>query len=147
MPSVGPMLGGFRNVAGGYYIPTTGAAGVPSVVINVLTPGSGSGGSTAPPSFTALTGAATWAGMSLATSLSTLNAFDGGMLRDMGRTLVSSGRTFRKVQLVKNSLSTPTGQAPGTNPQQDYATGYLEVGVGAGAGATFNKVAFYPAMY
>ena len=145
MPSVGPMLGGFRNVAGGYYIPTTGATGVGSVVINVLTPGSGSGGSTAPPTFTS--NPTTWAGISATTSLSTLNAADGGMLRDMGRTLVSSGRTFRKVQLVKNSLSTPTGQAPGTNPQQDYATGYLEVGVGAGAGATFNKVAFYPAMY
>jgi hypothetical protein len=83
--------------------------------------------------------------MTLATSLSTLNAADGSVLRDMGKTLVSSGRTFRKVQLVKPLLSTPTGSAPGTTPQQDYATGYLEVGLGAAG--TLNKVAFYPAMY
>ena len=57
----------------------------------------------------------------------------GAILRDMGKTVVSSLRTFRRVQLViagsNSTLSTfgVRGQS-GTNPSEDYFTGYIELG-------------------
>jgi hypothetical protein len=56
----------------------------------------------------------------------------GGKLRDMGKTQVSSGRTFRKVQ----ALLAPTlaasfgvgGQSEQAAPTADYFTGYIELG-------------------
>ena len=70
-------------------------------------------------------------------SLSSINGAGAGILRDMGKTVVSSLRTFRKVQLVvpggngtKNtSLSSfGVGGAASTTPGQDYYTGYIELG-------------------
>jgi hypothetical protein len=56
----------------------------------------------------------------------------------MGRTVVSAGRTFRKVQLVVNNsqrnganfaLSTNgVAGAISTTPVQDFLTGYIELG-------------------
>jgi hypothetical protein len=56
-----------------------------------------------------------------------------GILKDVGRTYVSAGRTFRKVQLVvpqsTGTVSTfgVNGQT-GTLPLQDFLEGYIEVG-------------------
>jgi hypothetical protein len=61
---------------------------------------------------------------------SSINSAGAGILKDMGRTVVSSLRTFRKVQLViPGSASTfgvggPAGQQVGA----DYFTGYIELG-------------------
>ena len=55
MSSVGPNARGFRQGAGGYFIPTTGVTGTGSVPIHVVTPGTGAGGSAAPPTFTLVT--------------------------------------------------------------------------------------------
>ena len=62
------------------------------------------------------------------------------ILRDLGKTVVSSLRTFRKVQLVTSSLSSGTAigapvgsqNGPQANPVvgEEYFTGYIEV-VGA----------------
>lgn len=65
--------------------------------------------------------------------LSSVNAAGAGLLRDNGRTYVSGGRTFRKVQLVipqsTGTVSTNgVGGAVGTTPAQDYLTGFIEVG-------------------
>jgi len=81
--------------------------------------------------------------------LSSINGPGAGLLKDMGKTVVSAGRTFRKVQLVVNlnnaseslgeSLSTNgvagvnTYQQAGftgtvTNGVQDFLTGYIELG-------------------
>jgi len=55
-----------------------------------------------------------------------------GRLRDLGKTYVSAGREFRKVQLVwyaATSASTfGVNGAAGTAPDQDYLTGYIELG-------------------
>ena len=66
---------------------------------------------------------------------SSINAAGAGILKDMGRTVVSANRTFRKIQLVTNkhsnnsTLSTfGVGGAAGTTPVEDYLTGYIEVG-------------------
>lgn len=64
----------------------------------------------------------------------------GAKLRDMGKTYQSASRTFRKVQLiVPNTQFQSTfgveGNTP-TTPNQDYLTGYIELGwEGAGTPA------------
>jgi hypothetical protein len=70
--------------------------------------------------------------------LSSINGAGAGLLKDMGRTVVSAGRTFRKVQLVVNNsqrnganfaLSTNgVAGAINTTPIQDFLTGYIELG-------------------
>ena len=66
-----------------------------------------------------------------------------GLLKDLGRTIVSSSRTFRKVQLVVSSISTGgvAGAVGSTWPQTDFLTAYIELGFD-GAGA-FTPVATY----
>ena len=71
--------------------------------------------------------------------LSSLNAAGAGLLRDQGKTYLSGGRTFRKVQLVvpqsSNTVSTNGVQGnSGTAPNQDYLTGYIEVGFSEASG-------------
>lgn len=63
-----------------------------------------------------------------------------GKLRDMGKTYVSSGRAFRKVQLIVPGtvagvatgagVSTfgVAGQSEAVAPTSDYLTGYIELG-------------------
>jgi hypothetical protein len=71
---------------------------------------------------------------------SSINGPGAGKLRDMGKTLVSSSRVFRKVQLVvPNTQTTSTFGVEGnqnTSPNVDYLTGYIELGwEGAGTPA------------
>jgi hypothetical protein len=72
---------------------------------------------------------------------SSINGPGAGKLRDMGRTYVSTGRVFRKVQLVvPNTQQTSTFGVEGANPSNpagaDYLTGYIELGwEGAGSPA------------
>jgi hypothetical protein len=78
--------------------------------------------------------------------LSSVNASGAGLLRDHGKTFLSGGRVFRKVQLVvpqsTGTVSTfGVGGASGTTPNQDYLTGYIEVGFDTAAGATPAPVA------
>ena len=80
-------------------------------------------------------------GVSLGTRYaSSINGPGAGKLRDLGKTLLSSGRMFRKVQVVvPNTATTSTfGVEGGTNtsPNVDYLTGYIELGwEGNGQGA------------
>jgi hypothetical protein len=74
------------------------------------------------------------------TFLSSVNGPGAGRLRDLGKTYVSAGREFRKVQLVWYAASSAStfgvNGASGTAPDQDYLTGYIELGwEGAGAPA------------
>jgi hypothetical protein len=51
----------------------------------------------------------------------------------MGKTVVSSNRTFRKVQYVMSTNSTfGVGGKSGTTPSVDYLTGYVELGFEGG---------------
>ena len=53
----------------------------------------------------------------------------GGLLRDMGKTVVSSNRTFRKVQLItKSKAAGVTSGGPDASPE--YRVGYIELGTG-----------------
>jgi len=65
--------------------------------------------------------------------LSSINAAGTGILKDIGKTVVSAGRTFRKIQLVVRQVGTTStngveGNALATNPNADYLTGYIEFG-------------------
>jgi len=73
-------------------------------------------------------------------------AFPGALLKDIGKSVVSANRYFRKIQLVlpnagpKLSTGASTFGVAGTNlgtyPNQDYLTGYIELGYeGGGAPA------------
>jgi len=83
---------------------------------------------------------ATWANPGNANYQSQIAAAGTAILRDLGKTVVSSLRTFRKVQLVTSSLSSGTAvgapvgsqNGPQANPVvgEEYFTGYIEV-VGA----------------
>jgi len=68
-----------------------------------------------------------------------------GILKDMGRTIVSASRTFRKVQLVVPGAGSGStfGVAGETGVNAaDYLTGYIELGF-EGAGGVNAKVAKY----
>jgi phosphatidate phosphatase APP1 len=51
-----------------------------------------------------------------------------GLLKDMGKTVVSSLRTFRKVQLVVPNSTTFNVAGSNTIANEDYLTGYIEMG-------------------
>ena len=78
--------------------------------------------------------------------LSSVNASGAGLLKDHGKTYLSGGRTFRKVQLVvPQSTGTQStfgvGGATGTAPYQDFLTGFIEVGFDAASGTVPTPVA------
>jgi hypothetical protein len=83
------------------------------------------------PTSAAVFSTASWAAVGAGASLSSINAA-GGILKDMGKTVVSSSRTFRKVQVVlpaSAALSTfGVGGRAATAAGEDYFTGYIELG-------------------
>ena len=107
----------------GYFIPVASLTGQIYAHTDVAS-NTGTGGGSA-------FSTATWAYFGAGASLSSIQA-GAGLLKDMGRTVVSSLRTFRKVQVVVPNNSTVStfgvgGQA-GTSNGQDYFTGYIELG-------------------
>lgn len=125
-----PLKAGFNQSGGAYlYIGETTIAGK---LLNI-TPGSGSGGATVGPTFAPVV----W-GSETTPGVSTLFG-QGRLVRDMGKTVVSAGRTFKKIQAVlpTDNASSPTGGVTGpagTSTQVGYATYYVETGY-AGANA------------
>jgi len=140
---------GTRNQARGYFIPLGNVANK----ILGYTPGSGAGGSYLNGSFATAAWAANGTAASpYASTISTIGA--GGVLRDLGKTVLSSGRVFRKIQLLVPTVSTfgVGGQAPGATANADYLTGYIELNsatqtdvIPGGTGPA--QVAYYPTLY
>jgi hypothetical protein len=77
--------------------------------------------------------------------LSSLTSAGAGLLKDMGRSYVSGGRTFRRVQLVvpqsTGTVSTFGVGGQNTTSQYDYLTGFIEVGFDAATGTAPTPVA------
>jgi len=128
----------------GYFVPLANCCDK----VYVYTPGSGAGGSFLPGSFSAGT---TWcrANAGERAALSTLSSIGaGGLLRDMGKTVVSSNRTFRKVQLITPSLA--GGVTGSSDTVSSYATGYIELATGnayaSDARASAAPVAYMPGL-
>jgi hypothetical protein len=141
-----------KQNSSGFFMPVSSLQGI----VYSITNGSGAGGSfqqggfnfagtaTVQQAFWALPTAATVNGVAspYATNgnpyLSSINGAGAGLLKDMGRTVVSAGRTFRKVQLVVNNSQSNRGNFAlstngvagqiNTTPIQDFLTGYIEFG-------------------
>lgn len=104
--------------------------------------GDGAGGSFRPGNFQA----ADW--VTTDARVSTINGVGaGGLLRDMGKTVVSSNRTFRKVQLISPS---PAGGVNGLDTTKGpYLTAYIELATGNAltvAGTVAAPVAYLPGL-
>jgi len=110
--------GGFNQSGGAYFIVITDISGK----LNVLTPSTGSGGAITAPVMT-VTPAATIA-PGLASAGSWVGA--GKLIKDMGKTVVASGVTYRKFQTVQAPSATNAGGQMGASPT--YYSFYLEVG-------------------
>ena len=129
MPSVGPLSAGLKNSSANPYFL------VVSTISTLYTYNAppGSGGS-ANVSNSALThyryvddlnasvtpGTATTSAGFTSSLLAT-----GNMLRDMGKTVVASGSTFRKVQLMYSSMNAVSGNNTSVTGVQGQRTGYL----------------------
>ena len=154
------LLAGIKqnNTDLGYFMPVSSLQGI----VYSINYGTGSGGSFAQGGFnvagTATVQQAYWSLVGAQTVnsatgpyltngnpyLSSINGAGAGLLKDMGKTVVSAGRTFRKVQLVVNNsnrfgtnfaLSTNGVAGVGTyqagtttSAVQDFLTGYIELG-------------------
>jgi hypothetical protein len=132
MPSVGPLSAGLKNVnTNPYFLVVANIA--PSSFFTYNGP-SGSGGSFGPVSNTNFTpynfyGDLTSSGTVPANTSSLL--FAGNMLRDMGKTVVTPGSTFRKVQLLASSVvagPNTTGITGVQGQRTGYLTGYILMG-------------------
>jgi hypothetical protein len=127
----------------GYFMPVSSLQNI----VYSITYGAGSGGTWVANSMPSVVSWATPVLPSGARNpyLSSINGAGAGILKDLGKTVVSAGRTFRKVQLVVNSsnrfganyaLSTNgvagqnTYQAAGNTGTsvQDFLTGFIELG-------------------
>jgi len=139
---------GFNQSGGTYFM--TLAALEPSVlnqtdsfIHTLATAGSNSGGAWVPPTLAKVSMSSIVGGNT--NNASTLVA-SGKLLKDMGRTVVSAGRTFRKFAPVipASTLSSfgVTGSAA-ASPNSGYASFYLEVGRDGLAPATPAPIARY----
>ena len=124
---------GFNQSGGAYFMTLAaldGALGATGTYINTLaTAGSTSGGAWVSPTFS-LVAMSTVLGGSNAANASTLVG-TGKLLKDMGRTVVSAGRTFRKfAPVIPASAASSFGVAGGAaaTPNTGYGSFYLEVG-------------------
>ena len=131
---------GFNQSGGAHFMTLTGldgALGATGSYINTLvTAGSNSGGAFTSPTL-ALVAMSTI--LSSATPANASTIVGGNkVLKDMGRTVVSAGRTFRKFAPVVSGLgvsSFGTVGAPASGANAGYGSFYLEVGREGFAGA------------
>jgi hypothetical protein len=110
------------------------------------TDGAGAGGSFLPGSFASADWTAAGATGAGAVLSSISSVGQGGLLKDMGKTVVSSNRTFRKVQLMSPSRA---GGVNGVNTTGGpYLTGYIELATGNQwlGSATPAPVAYLPGL-
>ncbi len=109
---------GFNQSGGAYFIVISDI----SAKLNVYTPGTGSGGAATAGSM-AITPAATIA-PGLASAAAAVGA--GKLIKDMGKSVVVGGVTYRKFQVVQTPSATNAGGQMGKS--SDYYSFYLEVG-------------------
>jgi hypothetical protein len=163
-----PVKAGFNQSGGAYFMVLSpglsGATGqgtdvatVANSIVGALTDtwthlhvisaaGSNSGGAFVPPTLSRTTASNVFGLSALATAQQGSNAAtevrQGKLLKDMGKTIVSSGRTFRKFAVAgtgseKYASSFGVAGGPAVAPNAGYASFYLEVGrEGSAGGAT-----------
>jgi hypothetical protein len=141
-----PSRAGWNQSGGAHFIIMTNLEATPGQYINTLTSaGSNSGGAFVGATFASNSAPVAFGAGTTNHSNAAIAAVGAGkLLKDMGKTVVSSGRTFRKFQAVgtgsvnfANSFGVQGGN-PGvpTAANAGYADFYLEVGREGSAGAT-----------
>jgi hypothetical protein len=137
--------GGYNQSGGAYFIVIASldnALGVAPSYINTLATGSSnSGGGWTAPTFVA-TSMSSVLGLTATTAhyqFGSTIVGPGALLKDMGRTAISSGRTFRKFEPVVASAATVSSMGvvggPAVVPNAGYGSFYLEVGREGNSGA------------
>ena len=133
---------GFNTSGGAYYIVTRDLetlVGTGVFVHSLVNAGSNSGGAWVAPTLAAVAmSAVVGTGITPANAAALVKA--GALLKDMGKTVVSAGRVFRKFAPVVSGASAGVVGAPAAAPNTGYAAFYLEVGrEGSGAPAPIAK--------
>ena len=123
--------GGFNQSGGAHFIVVTDI----SSKLFSYTPGRFSGGATEPGTVTTVAAAALAAG----TTPITLTA--GKLIKDMGKSVVVGGVTYRKFQAVVAPTATGAGGQAGRTPE--YYSFFLEVGREGAANASPAGIARY----
>ena len=132
-----------QNAGSAYFMPVSSLQNI----VYSITYGAGSGGTFVASSMPSVVSWATPVLPSGARNpyLSSINGAGAGILKDLGKTVVSAGRTFRKVQLVVNNsqrqganFALSTNGVAGQNTYQaagntgssvhDFLTGFIELG-------------------
>jgi hypothetical protein len=140
-----PLRAGFNQSGGAYFMtlaalePTPGTLAT-TYVNTLLSAGSNSGGAFVGPTLAQTlmsnvlgTGIATHAAAAALVGANTV-------LKDMGKTVVSSGRVFRKFAPVARNTSNGVVGGAAVAPNAGYGSFYLEVGMGAPATVGGNPV-------
>ena len=143
-----PSHAGFNQSGGAYFMTLAaldGALGATGTYINQLSAaGSNSGGAVVSPTLQ-LVAMSTILGTTVPANSSTIVG-GGKLLKDMGRTVVSAGRTFRKfAPVIGNAAGVSTFGvvgAAGSGANAGYGSFYLEVGR-EGVGSTPAPIARY----
>lgn len=141
---------GFNQSGGTYFMTLTGldaAAGALGPYINTLTTaGSNSGGAWVGPTLSNVP-MSTILGLAAGSASNASTLVGGGkLLKDMGRTVVSAGRTFRKfAPVLPASVASSFGVTGGAaaTPNTGYGSFYLEVGRDGLAPAAAAPIARY----
>ena len=122
-----PARAGFNQSGGAYFLVISTIAGQ----LNAFTPGTGSGGATTAGTFAPTTTLALCGGVGDISSL----VGAGKLIKDLGRTVVSSGRTFRKFQVVQQTNGNSSISNGITGAATTYGAFYLETGRDGADGA------------
>lgn len=138
-----PSRAGWNQSGGAHFIIMTDLGNSGTYINTLLAAGSNSGGAFATPTLASNSASNAFGATTAGHQTEAIAAVTAGrLLKDMGKTIVSSGRTFRKFQTVGggagNYASTfgVQGGNPGvpTAANAGYASFYLEVGREASAG-------------
>ena len=129
------LLSGLKQIPqSGYYIPVADCRN--TVYVN--------NGTDAVPVFGSMLSTISTAGAATSTLIASAGA---GVFRDMGKTLVASGRAYRKVQLLIGTADVATGSVAATSgvggASPNYLTGYIIL-PGSGGGADQSGSGFTP---
>ena len=119
---------GFNQSGGAHFIVITALATSATVEADsklyTYTPGTGSGGATQPGTVAAVAPATLAPGLATGVALAAVGA--GKLIKDMGKTVVVGGVTYRKFQTVQTPSATGAGGQMGK--EGSYYSFYLEVG-------------------
>ena len=131
---------GFNQSGGNYFLIVTA---IPDANVLSYTPGTGSGGATTAGSLTAYSGPENYSSAGLAVFGATR------LIKDMGKTVVSAGRAFRKFQAVFAASTSTNGVRGAATPAPGYLTAYLEVSApnAGGAPASVNQIVRYAEIW